>query len=1035
MMSKTWRVHQHTQRFSICPFIVMLALLLPLLPNAVAAPISPSEANVFAPRSKQHMVAAATPICPAGLSFGEKIQCSIQTGGEHDTYTFTANPNDVVLIRMIRTSGTFEPEFKIFGSDGAEICGNYGAPLTGKTCTLNAGGTYTLQAFESFGRLNTGEYTLYLQRLNNPGGAQPIAFAETTAGSVAVGGDMRTYTFNAAANDTVLTRMIRTSGLFEPEFKIYNARGTEVCGSYGAPVTGTTCKFADTNTYTLLAFESFSRLNSGDYTLYLQRLNNPSATRAIAFGEALSGAIDVGGKIESYSFTATANDKVLVRVVRTTGSFEPEFKIYNARGIEVCGNYGAPVTGNTCTLVDSAAYTLLMFESFSRLNTGAYRLYLQRLNNPGGVRPISFGQTIADAIEVGGAFDTYTFSAIANDRILVRMVQVSGVFEPEFKIFDARGNQACGNYGAPVSGTICQLHFSEQYTLLAFESFSRLNTGDYRLYLQRLNNPGSVTSLASGQTVSGTIGVGGEFDTFTFRAVSNAKILLRMTRTAGIFEPELKVFDPTGVEICGAYSAPVAQISSCTLPLDGTYTVLAFESFSRLNTGSYSLYLTCLSSTCAAAPSALSVTLFTSDKFATQRGCYEVLVAVRNNGEQPVSQIVTLRESAQYQRFTKALIALPAGRADTSYDCDTNTALTTGGTISRSGVIPAKGVQVYRFRLRHDWDWIRRPSLVSEVLHLVVNSALGELGKIAGGHIGAAVIKSAIKSESFLGKVEDVLEALPRANYTYTIETDGLGASAAETVSAEVSSWQIGYLRGSVTSSLESLLTCPLSFTGVFAPACAAATAATITFYFAAYDPQLHIIPLSRQPDLSPNALGYTELVEPSPIVLQEIEAIADPQQRAFAQQYLSAIAFRRAALASLAHASEAAVANDSAWILIQRERAQRFTKQERDALASAASVGQTALTSIPPLNVNQAQQLQDQIVTSGFEPTFTAIMHDLALSDNEINELRNAIGMLNAGDWVAPLDSLIGNQQHRSALDTIADDILVGVRVPLVRR
>ena len=454
---------------------------------------------------------------------------------------------------------------------------------------------------------NNGEISTNLARLSGTTAFCPptISFGETIQCSIAVGGERDTYTFTATANDKILARMIRTTGTFAPEIKVFNVHGVEVCGNYNSPIAGFSgCQLADSGTYTLMAFESFNRTNTGTYSLYLQRLNNPGRALPIGFGQTLSGTIDPGGEFDTYTFTAAANDKILARMIRTTGTFAPEIKVFNAHGVEVCGNYSSPIAGfSGCQLADSGTYTILAFESFNGTNTGTYSLYLQRLNNPGKALPIDFGQMLSGTIDPGGEFDTYTFTAAANDKILARMIRITGTFAPEIKVFDPRGIEVCGNYTSPIAGfSGCQLPYNGTYTLLAFESFNGTNTGTYSLYLQRLNASGGAQSIGFGQTRSGAIDSGGKFDTYTFTATANDKIFARMTRTTGTFDPEIKVFDPRGVEVCGNYSTPIAQISSCQLPYNGTYTLLAFESFNKTNTGNYNLYLECLTTSCGATP-------------------------------------------------------------------------------------------------------------------------------------------------------------------------------------------------------------------------------------------------------------------------------------------------------------------------------------------------------------------------------------------------------------------------------------------------
>lgn len=49
------------------------------------------------------------------LDFGETVVGSISSRGETDSYTFSANAGDTVLIRMSKSSGGIRPEVRLYG--------------------------------------------------------------------------------------------------------------------------------------------------------------------------------------------------------------------------------------------------------------------------------------------------------------------------------------------------------------------------------------------------------------------------------------------------------------------------------------------------------------------------------------------------------------------------------------------------------------------------------------------------------------------------------------------------------------------------------------------------------------------------------------------------------------------------------------------------------------------------------------------------------------------------------------------------------
>ena len=118
----------------------------------------------------------------------------------------------------------------------------------------------------------TGTYGLFLQRTNNAGNAEPIAFGEKKTGSITKLAQMNNYTFTATAGDTIYTRM-DSSWATGPQVRLYAPNGTLVAtttGNLGYYATDLTQKLPTTGKYTLLAGDNIGDA-TGTYGLSLQR--------------------------------------------------------------------------------------------------------------------------------------------------------------------------------------------------------------------------------------------------------------------------------------------------------------------------------------------------------------------------------------------------------------------------------------------------------------------------------------------------------------------------------------------------------------------------------------------------------------------------------------------------------------------------------------------------------------------------------------------------------------------------------------------
>jgi hypothetical protein len=228
----------------------------------------------------------STEVCPTIITFVQTIQCSINTPGSKINITFNATTGDQVRMRMLDTSGSiFYPIYWIYRPDNTEVCYATGDPLANANCALNASGTYTVLAGDSNGQ-HTGSFSLFLERLNNPGLPTPITFGQTNVSSITNSPQLRAFTFTASSADRILIRMLVTAGAsFYPIYWIYRPDGSELCYGTGDPLSQSTCTIDLNGKHTILAGDN-SGVCNGNFNLYIQRLNAPGMAAQIAYNQA-----------------------------------------------------------------------------------------------------------------------------------------------------------------------------------------------------------------------------------------------------------------------------------------------------------------------------------------------------------------------------------------------------------------------------------------------------------------------------------------------------------------------------------------------------------------------------------------------------------------------------------------------------------------------------------------------------------------------------------------------------------------------------
>jgi len=95
------------------------------------------------------------------INFGETVLGSIDPTAETDTYTFSANAGDTVLVRISEASVFLSPEIRLYSPDGTELKKVWDPTTAEISFTLTDDGEYTILACDHYGT-NTGNYTLSL---------------------------------------------------------------------------------------------------------------------------------------------------------------------------------------------------------------------------------------------------------------------------------------------------------------------------------------------------------------------------------------------------------------------------------------------------------------------------------------------------------------------------------------------------------------------------------------------------------------------------------------------------------------------------------------------------------------------------------------------------------------------------------------------------------------------------------------------------------------------------------------------------------
>jgi hypothetical protein len=557
------------------------------------------------------------------ISFGQTQTGTISAAAQSNSYTLGGTVNDVVDFTMVTTSGSLVPKISLYTPAGKLLSSSNPYACEGSTVEMNtvqipATGTYTVDASDC-SSTNTGDYALYVQRTNNPGGATPDSYGQMASGEISWAAQSNTYTFSANLNDVVDFTMTTTNGSLSPKIRLYEPNGSLLSSANpyaceGSTLEMNTVQIPAAGTYTVLVGDC-SDTNSGDYDLYLQQTDNPTGTPNLPFGQTQTGTISASAQSNTYTFSANAND--VVDFTMTASGLSPKIRLYGPSGalLSSANPYaceGSTVEMNTVTLPATGDYTVLVGDCSDTL-TGSYLIYAQRTNNPAGATNLPFGQVQTGLIGSAAQSNTFTFADSANDVVDFTMVTTSGSVSPKIRLYQPNGSlvssanpYACE--GPAVEMNTVTLPATGVYTVLAGDC-SDTATGNYALYAQSVTNPFGPTLVLWGQVQSGTIGSVAQSNTYNFSGTANDTIDLTVVTTSGNLSPKIRLYNPNGTLLSSnnpyACEGSTAQLSSVTLAQTGNYTVLVGDC-GDTNTGNYNLSSQCFG-TCAEPETTLSL--------------------------------------------------------------------------------------------------------------------------------------------------------------------------------------------------------------------------------------------------------------------------------------------------------------------------------------------------------------------------------------------------------------------------------------------
>lgn len=281
----------------------------------------------------------------------------------------------------------------------------------------------------------------------------------------------------------------------------------------------------------------------------------------INVGDVVADAIAVAGEVDVWTFQGVAGQRIFFDAQAGSSSAfhwaltDPKGNVLFSDSFRDHDTLALPLTGEYALTIDGP-----------KGQTGNYQFKLWNVPAP-VVAPITIGQVVSGSIGVPGEENRYTFQGNAGQRLFFD-VQNASVFRPlGFSLLRPDGSlllsMSAGDrdvFVLPTSGT---------YTVVVGDVLFLDDTGNYQFQIDEVPTT-TLTPITFGQAISGTLGVPGEEDRYTFTATAGQKLYFDVQGTLAA-NLTFTLLRPDGTPLFSRLSSDQGPFIA---PMNGTYTVV-----------------------------------------------------------------------------------------------------------------------------------------------------------------------------------------------------------------------------------------------------------------------------------------------------------------------------------------------------------------------------------------------------------------------------------------------------------------------------
>ncbi|WP_433728020.1 VWD domain-containing protein [Actinoplanes sp. CA-051413] len=398
-------------------------------------------------------------------------------------------------------------------------------------------------------------------------------------------------------------------------------------------------------------------------------------------GTASTVTTTVPGQNARATFSATANQRVIVTCAETTALSSVRYTLLDPSGATVKTAYSCPSSGlafDTVTLPTAGTWTIAMNPTAT--DVGAITLTARTVPADVTATATVTGTPVTVSTTAPGQDAKVTFTATAGLRIYVKCSETASLSSVRYSLLDPAGKAVKTAYSCPSSGTVFNtttLATAGTYTVHLNPTATE--AGGVTLTLFAVPADVTATSSADGSPVTVTTTTPGQSARFTFAGTAGQRVYVTCGETAGIGGATYTLSDPTGASMKTAYSCPTSgkAFDTTKLATTGTHTITVDPDNAEIGTITLTIYSVPADATATATANGSAVPVTT-----TQPG-QNAKVSFTGAANQRV--YITCSETTALGTVGYALLDTAGTAVKTAYSCPSSGALFDNQTLTAAG--------------------------------------------------------------------------------------------------------------------------------------------------------------------------------------------------------------------------------------------------------------------------------------------------------------------------------------------------------------